>query len=147
MASLAEKYGFRLLVENDIGYWCDTGDNTAKLLEEINSRALIAAWDPANAFASGEIPYPYGFLAVRKYIAIVHVRDARLLHNRQIQWVPVGMGEIDWPGQLQALAKMDIPYLTIETQCQPLYECTRSNVEQLQNLFYENYSNEGFMIR
>ncbi|MBN2013057.1 sugar phosphate isomerase/epimerase [candidate division KSB1 bacterium] len=148
MATLAEKYGFRLLLENEIGYWCDTGDNTSRVLEDINSRALRANWDPGNAFAAGEIPYPYGYLAVRKFISNIHIKDARQSPSRDVEWVSVGLGEIDWMGQLQAIRNgLDVRYLTVETQCQPLLECSRRNVDRIHNLMYEYLMNDNYMIR
>lgn len=140
MASLAEKYGFQLLLENEPGFWCDTAENTAQVLEEVNSKFLRANWDPGNAFAAGEIPYPYGFLAIRRHIHNMHVKDASHTHDGNTEFTIIGQGEIDWVGQFQAIMQgVDLKYITIETHCKPLIECSRRNVEQI-NMILEDYT-------
>ncbi|MBD3289481.1 TIM barrel protein [candidate division KSB1 bacterium] len=148
MTSLAEKYGFRLLLENDIDYWCQTGEDTAQILEEINSKSLRANWDPANAYAAGEIPYPYGFLAIRKYVASIHVKDAIRSMNDNIDWVMVGQGEVDWKGQFQAIMHgIDLKYVTIETSCKPVLEYSRRNILQINNMVDDYILDDNYMIR
>lgn len=148
MTALAEKYGFRLLLENEIDYWAETGDNTAEILEQINSRYLRANWDPANAYAAGEIPYPYGFLAIRKYISNIHVKDAIKPMNGQTEWVMIGQGAVDWKGQFQAIMHgIDLKYVTIETGCKPQIECSRRNIFRINQLVDDYILDDQYMIR
>jgi len=148
MTAFTEKYGFRFLLENEQGFWCDTGDSTTQILDEINSRYLRANWNPANAFAAGEIPYPYGFLAIRKYIANMHVKDALRASNGNIEWVTIGQGEVDWKGQFQAIMHgIDIKYITIETQCKPLIECSKRNIDSISKIVDDYTLDDIYMIR
>lgn len=148
MASLAEKYGFRLLLENEASFWCDTGDNTAHVLEDVNSKSLHANWDPSNAFAAGEIPYPYGFLAIRKYIYNIHVKDARKTPRGNIEWVMVGQGEVDWNGQFQAVMQgVNLNYITIETHCKPLIDCSKINVDRINTMLEDYTLDDSYIIR
>jgi len=148
MASLAQKYGFRLLLENEADYWCDTGDNTANVLEEINSKFLRANWNPGNAFKAGEIPYPYGFLAIRKYISNIHVKDARKTPDGNTEWLTIGNGEIDWRGQFQALMHgVDLNFITIETNCKPLIECSKRNINNISHILEDYILDDSYIIR
>lgn len=148
MTSLAEKYGFRLLLENEAEFWGDTGENTAQILDEINSKFLRANWDPANAFAAGEIPYPYGFLAIRKNICNIHVKDALKSNDGKTEWVTIGQGEVDWNGQFQAIMHgVDLKYITIETHCKPLIECSKRNIIQLNNILEDYTLDDNYIIR
>jgi hypothetical protein len=55
-------------------------------------RALKVVWDPANAYVSGETPYPDGYrcLAAER-IAHVHAKDCRVEGQRPI-WCALGEG-------------------------------------------------------
>jgi L-ribulose-5-phosphate 3-epimerase len=65
---------------------------------------LKVVWDPANAYVSGETPFPDGYrrLPVER-IAHVHAKDCRVEGHRPI-WCALGEGGIDWKGQIRALA-------------------------------------------
>ena len=148
MTSLAEKYGFRLLLENETDFWCDTGDNTAQVLEEINSKFLRANWDPGNAYAAGEIPYPYGFLAIRKYIYNIHVKDVRRNSAGKTEWVVVGQGDVDWRGQFQAIMHgVDLKHITIETHCQPLIDSSKRNFNRINAILDDYILDDSYIIR
>ena len=135
MAALAERYGFNLLLENYPSTWADTGANTAMILDDVNSKNLMANWDPANARWSGEIPYPYGYLAIRKHVFSIHVKDLRERKNLEPEIVVVGEGDIDWGGQLRAVLTESITrYITIETHCKPLIENSQRNLLNIMDL-------------
>jgi L-ribulose-5-phosphate 3-epimerase len=74
-------------------------------------------WDPGNAAASGEIPYPNGYdLLPKNRIGHCHCKDEVRDANGKSEWAAVGSGTIDWKGQLQALVKQDFHYtLSLET--------------------------------
>ena len=148
MASLAEKYGFQLLLENKPGFWVDTGVNTAKILDEIDSKNLKAIWDPANAAAAGEIPYPYGYLAIRKHIRSIHVKDYRRNTNKDHEYVVIGDGEVDWQGQFKAIMHgVHIDYITIETQCRPLINNSHRNIVKIIDLLEDYELDESYVIK
>ncbi len=129
-ALAAERSGVTLAVENEPGYWCDTGASTARMIRAVGSKALRANWDPCNALGTGEVPYPDGYNAIKGYIANVHVKDT--VTNSLISCVPVGEGVIDWKGQIGALLDDGIvDHVTIETHCQPLIERSLQNLNTL----------------
>ena len=120
-------------VENEPGFWCDSGANTARIMTQVNSPALRVNWDPANAIGTEEVPFPDGYQALKPWIANVHVKDT--VRGALLQCVPVGEGKVDWPGQLQALvADQIVEHVTIETHCLPLVEKSRQNLETVRRL-------------
>lgn len=135
-AKLAAEAGVRLAIENEPGFWCDTGVNTLDIIRAVNSPWLGANWDPCNAYGTTETPYPEGYEAIKSAIVNVHVKDTK--RGALIACVPVGDGVIDWKGQLAALMRDNlVSHLTIETHCLPLKENSRRNVETLRRLMDE----------
>lgn len=132
-ATVAQAAGMAIAIENEPGFWCDTGVNTRKLIVDVGSPSLGANWDPCNAFGTTEQPYPEGYEAIRDVIKNVHVKDT--LKGSLIQCVPVGDGVIDWEGQIRALLRDGIvQHVTIETHCLPLVENSQRNVEALRRM-------------
>src|ERR1700758_4064399 len=60
-ASKAEKNGLILVLENEYACNTATGAEAAKVLNEVQTSALMLNWDPGNAAARGEVPYPDGY--------------------------------------------------------------------------------------
>src|SRR5260370_24094156 len=62
-------------------------------------------WDPGNAAARGEKPYPDGdSLLPKNRIGHCHCKDATQRQNRNgTEWAAMGSGVIDWVGQFRAL--------------------------------------------
>lgn len=136
-ASVAEREGVTLAIENEPGFWADTGVNTRRLITDVSSPALGANWDPCNAYGTTERPFPEGYEAIKGVIVNVHVKDT--LKGALIQCVPVGEGVIDWTGQTRALMRDRlVSHVTIETHCLPLVEKSRQNVETLRRIMQEN---------
>ena len=118
--NLAAQHGVTLTLENEHSCFIGTGAETARILSEFQSQNFRACWDPGNAFAAGETPFPGGYEEVKPYIAHVHIKDARIVqtaeHGPQPQWCIVGEGEIDWRGQIEALRRDDYKgWLSLET--------------------------------
>lgn len=133
MAVTAAKAEVRLALENEPGFWCDTGRNTARILAAANSPLLCANWDPANAFGADEIPYPQGYEAIKKWVINVHVKDTSA--GTLVECVPVGEGKIDWEGQLRALVQDRlVEHVTIETHCLPLAQNSQKNLLRLRQI-------------
>ena len=129
----AQEYGMTLAVENEPGFWCDTGANTARVLAQVNSAALCANWDPANALGTEPEPFPEGYNALKKWIANVHVKDA--VQGTSAEYVAVGEGNVDWRGQLQALVRdKAVEQVTIETHCLPLLENSQKNLKAVRGI-------------
>jgi len=132
-ANLAEGEGITLALENEPGFWADSGRKTAKLLAAVNSKYLQANWDPANALGVENYPYPVGYEALKRWIVNIHVKDA--MKDSTLSCVPVGQGKINWEGQLRALVKDGkLEHATIETHCLPLIEKSKLNVETLKRM-------------
>jgi sugar phosphate isomerase/epimerase len=135
-AALAEQEGIALAIENEPGFWCDSGANTRRIIKAVGSPALGANWDPCNAYGTPEIPYPAGYEAIKDVIVNVHAKDTK--KGALIECVPVGEGALDWRGQIRSLlTDRPVAHLTIETHCHPLVESTRKNVETLRRLMRE----------
>jgi sugar phosphate isomerase/epimerase len=132
------KEGIRIIIENEPGFWCDSGANTAKLIQAVDSPFLRANWDPCNGYGTAERPFPEGYKAVKQYIANVHVKDTK--EGSLIRCVPVGEGAVNWRGQLAALVRDQlVRHITIETHCLPLVEKSKQNVETLKDYLAEIY--------
>lgn len=129
-AAAAEKEGLMLAIENEPGFWCDTGRNTARIIAAVNSPFLRANWDPANALGTDETPYPVGYEAIKKWIVNVHVKDT--IKSSLLACVPIGEGKVDWEGQIAALVRdCLVEHVTIETHCLPLIENSQKNLQWL----------------
>lgn len=130
---LAAREGFTLLLENEAGWWADTGENTAKIVSDIGSKALKITWDPGNAFAAGEMPYPTGYEEVKDEIANIHVKMAVPNRDGSTCYLTELGGYFDLKGQIRALKRDDYKgYLTIETHQEPKIEQSRKCLRILQ---------------
>jgi sugar phosphate isomerase/epimerase len=104
LAGQAALHGRIIGLENEHACNIATGAETARLLEAVAHPNLKVVWDPANAYVSGETPFPDGYrrLPVER-IVHVHAKDCRVEGHRPI-WCALGEGAIDWKGQIRALA-------------------------------------------
>ncbi|MEJ2706372.1 MAG: sugar phosphate isomerase/epimerase [Anaerolineales bacterium] len=129
-AQIAHAAGIQLVLENEAGFWADTGARTAAIVQAVNHPGLAINWDPGNAFFAGDCPYPNGYQEVRNWVRHVHVKDARRLPNGVLEYV--GEGQIDWPGQIQALMKDGFEgFLSVETHLRPKIAEARASVQRL----------------
>jgi sugar phosphate isomerase/epimerase len=105
-ARRAKAQKFRLALENVGGSYVSTGAESAALLKAVQEDALGLNWDPNNAGASGEKPFPDGYrLLDPARIIHVHLRDFRHLPGGNVEWAAVGEGEMDNLSQIRALLK------------------------------------------
>jgi sugar phosphate isomerase/epimerase len=86
-----------------------------KVLSAVPSPSLMLNWDPGNAAATGEIPYPDGYnLLPKDRIGHCHCKD--VVKNGKDDWAPMGGGIIDWAGQFKALKRDGYHYaVSLET--------------------------------
>jgi L-ribulose-5-phosphate 3-epimerase len=115
-AEHASKSGIILLLENEPACNTGTGREASRTLSAVKSRSLMLNWDPGNAAARGETPYPDGYSVLPKdRIGHCHCKD---LTPKQggYDWAAVGKGIIDWVGQFKALKSDGYRYaVSLET--------------------------------
>lgn len=132
-AEAAAAAGVRIAVENEPGFWCDSGVNTLRIITSTGSAAIGANWDPCNAYGTAEVPYPQGYESLKSRIINVHAKDTAV--GSLIKCVPIGEGALDWQGQVTALlTDRPVEHITIETHCHPLIESSRHNVDILRRM-------------
>jgi L-ribulose-5-phosphate 3-epimerase len=104
-AERAEKSGITLVLENEQSCNTSTAAEAAKVLSAVPSSNLMLNWDPGNAAASGEVPYPDGYnLLPKDRIGHCHCKDA-VKNGKKYDWAPMGGGIIDWASQFKALKR------------------------------------------
>ena len=139
IAKRVEKHGLKIAVENEPGFWCDTGTRTAEIVKAVGMKNFGVNWDPANAYVENEeVAFPTGYESVKGCTFNVHVKDTRL--GSLVQCCPVGEGLIDWDGQIKALLQDKIvEHVTIETHCLPLIEKSKVDIDRI-NEIIKKYS-------
>lgn len=100
---IAADAGIVLALENEHACILGTGAETARVVRAIDSPTLRVCWDPGNALAAGENPFPNGYDAIKDLLIHVHVKDA-VMHDGQPEWRVIGEGSIDYNGQMAALS-------------------------------------------
>jgi sugar phosphate isomerase/epimerase len=104
-ASKLAKQGMILVLENEPACNTATAREAVKVLSAVQEPAFMLNWDPGNAAASGEIPYPDGYnLLPKERIGHCHCKDV-IKKGAKFDWAPMGGGIIDWAGQFKALKR------------------------------------------
>ena len=118
-AEKAAKSGMILLLENEAACNTATGAEAARVLSEVKARNFMLNWDPGNAAAAGETPYPDGYAHLPKgRIGHCHCKDAVKTPDKEesTDWAAMGSGFIDWVGQFRALGRDGYKYaVSLET--------------------------------
>jgi sugar phosphate isomerase/epimerase len=105
LSDKAAKHNLIIGLENEHACNIATAQETARVLAAIDHDNLQVVWDPANAYVSGEKPFPTGYrLLDTPRIAHVHAKDCTLENHKPV-WGPLGECDIDWEGQIDALAE------------------------------------------
>jgi sugar phosphate isomerase/epimerase len=130
LQDLADKAGQRGLVigiENDRACNISTAQEMAGALAAIDHSNLQVVWDPGSAYISGEEPFPSGYRMLDAgRIALVHAKDCTLEGHRPV-WAALGDGDIDWQGQIDALAEDGYEgYIDLETYWTGIQDCARN---------------------
>jgi L-ribulose-5-phosphate 3-epimerase len=103
-AETAGKRGLLLVLENEHSCNTATGSEASQVLAAVSSPHFMLNWDPGNAAAAGETPYPNGYASLPKNrIGHCHCKDTIRKSDGSYSWAPVGKGMIDWVGQFKAL--------------------------------------------
>ena len=91
LAAVAEAAGVQLLLENEKHIVGDTIARCHALLTQVNSPALVFAWDPANFVQVGETAITErAWPQLGQYTGYVHIKDSRLADGT-VQ--PAGQGD------------------------------------------------------
>jgi L-ribulose-5-phosphate 3-epimerase len=106
-----------LLLENEMSCNTATGEESAALLAAIPEKNFMLNWDPGNAAAIGSTPYPNGYqLLPKDRIGHCHCKDVIVKPGHKYDWAAVGVGSVDWVGQLRALRNDGFQHgLSLET--------------------------------
>jgi sugar phosphate isomerase/epimerase len=120
-AELAAKAGVILGMENESACMLGTGEEVGRLVRDIGHPNVRVAWDCANAFDAGEVPYPDGYEHVKDLLCHVHLKDARVNPDtRKIENYIVGEGDIDLAGEFRALVRDGYTaFVSLETHWRP----------------------------
>jgi L-ribulose-5-phosphate 3-epimerase len=104
-ATKAGKQNVILLLENETSCNTATGAEAAKVLKAVKSRWLMLNWDPGNAAAQSEKPYPDGYTVLPKdRIGHCHCKDVVTnLKGAGYDLAAMGSGILNWRGQFRAL--------------------------------------------
>jgi sugar phosphate isomerase/epimerase len=116
---IAEREDVILGFENASSMNIGTSDDLERMFERFDSPNLKLIWDPGNAYAAGEkLPFPDGYEKVKGKIIHVHLKDAILDEQGKNVWKPIGQGDVDYRGQLEALHKDSYKgVIALETHC------------------------------
>lgn len=105
-AARAGKRGVTLLLENEQSCNTATGGEAARTLSVVQSSNFMLNWDPANAAARGETPFPDGYtLLPKNRIGYMHCKDIVRQPDGKTEWAAMGRGIVDYVGQFRALKK------------------------------------------
>jgi L-ribulose-5-phosphate 3-epimerase len=120
-ANAASKQGIILILENEFACNTATGGEAAQVLAAVQSPSFMVNWDPGNAAARGETPYPGGYgLLPKNRIGHCHCKDIKAIakptDSGEPGWAAMGAGVIDWVGQFSALKRDGYRYaVSLET--------------------------------
>lgn len=117
-AATAAKSRIILLLENEMACNTATAAESAKVLAAVKSENFMLNWDPGNAAAAGENPFPEGYqLLPKERIGHCHCKDVTKKSDGQgTDWAAIGRGMVDWKGQFAALKREGYHYaVSLET--------------------------------
>jgi len=105
-ANKVGKQGLLLVLENEPSCNTATGAEAAKVLASVTTRHFMLNWDPGNAAAAGEIPFPDGYaLLPKERIGHCHCKNATRKPDGSYAWGPVDKGIVDWVEQFRECEK------------------------------------------
>ena len=117
-SGIAAKSKIILLLENEMACNTATAAESAKVLAQVKTENFMLNWDPGNAGAAGETPFPDGYnLLPKERIGHCHCKDVtRNSDGKGYDWAAMGEGIIDWTGQFSALKRDGYHYtVSLET--------------------------------
>ena len=102
----AEADGVSILIESEPTTNSQCCRDIKELVETVNRPLFKALYDPGNnIYATDEIPYPDGYLAIKDLIGHVHIKDAKREGGETVG-AAVGEGEVDYPALFAELKRI-----------------------------------------
>jgi sugar phosphate isomerase/epimerase len=116
-ADTCARHNVILMLENELACNTATGSEAATVLAGVRHSNFMLTWDPANAAAAGDTPYPDGYdLLPKERIGHCHCKSLVREPDGGFQWAKVGTGVVDWVGQIRALRRQQYHHgLSLET--------------------------------
>ena len=116
---IAETEGAILALENEPSTYSGTAAEVRRLIEELDSPAVRAVWDPGNEVHIPDVVvYPDSYRLLAPYMVHMHIKDA--VRQPEPKVVRVGDGIVDWKAQFKDLIKSGYTgYLSMETHWRP----------------------------
>jgi L-ribulose-5-phosphate 3-epimerase len=109
LTDAAEKCGkknVKLVLENEHECNSGTGAEALRTLNAVRSPHFMLNWDPGNAAALGDTPFPDSYERLPKErIGHVHCKDVARKADGTTDWACMGKGVIEWVGQFRALKR------------------------------------------
>lgn len=107
VANKAARKSVTIVLENEPACNTATGVEAARTLKAVRAPNFMLNWDPANAAALNDTPYPDGYSHLPKdRIGHVHCKDlVNKPDGKGYEWMPMGKGTVDWTGQFRALKR------------------------------------------
>ncbi len=135
----AGKHRVTLLLENEQSCNTATGAEAARTLSVVRSPNFMLNWDPANAAAHGETPFPDGYaLLPKSRIGYLHCKDIVRGPDGKTEWAAMGRGIVDYIGQFRALKRDGYSgVLSLETHWRgggTPEECSRQSMAGMKEL-------------
>ena len=102
----AEADGVSILIESEPTTNSQCCKDIKELVEAVNRPLFKALYDPGNnIYATDEIPYPDGYLAIKDLLGHVHIKDAKREGGETVA-PAVGEGEVDYPALFAELKRI-----------------------------------------
>lgn len=119
---LLENEGITLALEFDPSVFATDAAQLVRVIRSLGSPLVKGLWDPGNDIfdPGGEVPFPTGYELIKPYLAHMHLKDAVRRPDGTAEAVPVGEGEVDYPGHFRALLRDGYEgYVVLETHYRP----------------------------
>lgn len=102
----AEAAGVTILIESEPTTNSTCCADIAELIRCVDRPYFKALYDPGNnIYATDEIPYPDGYLAIKDMLAHVHIKDAKREGGETVA-TAVGRGAVDYPALFAELKRI-----------------------------------------
>lgn len=106
-----EAHGLKLILENEHACFIGTAGESVEILKRIDSPSFGLIWDPGNAavLEPAADVFPAGYERIKAEVGMerimhVHLKDP-ITTEQGVRFTEFGKGEIDYRGQLAALAR------------------------------------------